>query len=138
MGFGQSILPRIFNALRWEAVSLRWRMQTGLMTKPRKLQWFLPVSLEGESVPLPTRRSLQTYIHDGTKPCSFLPLGHQNLFPVESFGGLFKVFNVRPYKIIIRDCSPFPNNCIRDFPPLPNQCKFSCISEDGQIVFHHL
>ena len=109
VGFGQSIPPRIFNALRREALSLPWRMQTGLMTKPRKLEWFLPVSLEGESVHLPTRKSLHTHVHDGTKPCSFLPLGHRNLFPVESFGGLFKVFNVRPDKIILRDCSPFPN-----------------------------
>lgn len=107
MGFGQSIPPRIFNALRREAVSLLWRMQRGLMTKPRKLEWFLPVSSEGKSVHLPASKIL--YVHDGTKPCSFLPLGHWNLFLMESFGGLFKVFNVRPYKIIIKDCSPFYN-----------------------------
>lgn len=66
-----------------------------------------------------------THVQDGTKPCSFLSLSHQNLFPKELSGGLFKVFNVSLYVII-------------DIPPLPNQCQFSCISEGGQIVFHHL
>lgn len=58
MGFGQSIPPRIFNALHREAVSLLWRMQRGLMTKPQKLEWFLPVSSEGKSVHLPTSKIL--------------------------------------------------------------------------------
>lgn len=108
MGFGQSIPPRIFNALHREAVSLLWRMQRGLMTKPQKLEWFLPVSSEGKSVHLPTSKIL--YVTMERNPAaSCLWVTGTNLFPMESFGGLFKVFSVRPYKIIIKDCSPFYN-----------------------------
>lgn len=53
------------------------------------------------------------------------PFSHQNLFPKESFWGLFKVFNGRP------------SHNTR-FSLFLNQCKFNCIPEGGQVVFHHL